>query len=275
MKSQKSAASRSPRLRFLPTPRDRLILESIYTHGRLTADQIRRLLFRKPHGELPSRQAVNARLRKLVDHAYLEPLVVNAGHGAGPYAYGIAARGLAALGLASAVRRRTSTRPVWHQLEVAEFRVRLQHALQARGGALAEWLGESSLRSLLVGRRGLPVSDALVHWRLPGREGTFLLEWDRGSESLAILVAKLERYAGYWRSRGHRELVPGLGLRPRLAVVVMTGERRDRLVRWLLERPAQRPSSTILVGLAERVLCAPLGRSWWRSDTTILETLYD
>src|SRR3990170_4300121 len=232
MKNQKSAVSRSPRLRFLPTPRDRLIFESVHTHGRLTADQIRRLLFRKPHGELPSRQAVNA------------------GHGAGPYAYGIAARGLAALGLASAVRRRTSTRPVWHQLEIAEFRVRLQHALQAHGGALAEWLGGGSLRSLLVGRRGLPVSDALVHWSLPGLEGTFLLEWDRGSESLAILVAKLERYAGYWRSRGHRELVPGLGLRPRLAVVVMTGERRDRLVRWLLERPAQRPSSTILVGLA-------------------------
>jgi hypothetical protein len=262
-------------LRFLPTPRDRLILEAVRTHGRLTADQIRRLLFIKPHGGLASRQATSARLRRLVDHSYLEPLVVNAGHGTGPYAYGIASQGLAVLGVAAAVRRRTSTRPVWHQLEVAEFRIALQRALQSREGALAEWLGESVLRSLLVGRRGLPVSDALVHWRLPGREGTFLLEWDRGSESLAVLAAKLGRYGGYWRSRGHRALIPGLGLKPRLAVVVRTEERRDRLVRWLLERPAQRPSSTILIGLAERVLRSPLGRSWWRSDTTTTQTLYD
>src|SRR5688572_4863844 len=88
MKNPRSAGRRS-NLRFLPTPRDRLILEAIRTHGRLRGEQIRRLFFRSPSGGLVSRQAVSARLNKLTSLCVLEVLVVNGGHGAGPYAYGL------------------------------------------------------------------------------------------------------------------------------------------------------------------------------------------
>src|SRR5712692_10091042 len=89
MSNLKSANRPSRQLRFLPTPRDRLILEAVRTHSRLTREQIRRLFFRRPDAALASPQSVNARLLKLVVLGYLEPVVVNAGHGSGPYAYGL------------------------------------------------------------------------------------------------------------------------------------------------------------------------------------------
>lgn len=164
---------------------------------------------------------------------------------------------------------------VWHSLEVAEFRIQLQDRLEAEGGALVEWIGEPALRSVLVGRGGWPIPDALVHWQLPGREGAFLLEWDRSSETLATVVLKLRRYANYWRQRGHKELVPGLGLRTRLAMVLVSRERRDRLIRWLLEHPSAALNSTILIGHAESIQANPLGPTWWRSDIGRLGTVTD
>ena len=262
---------RSARLRSLPTPRDHQIFEALRTHTRLTREQIRRLFFRHRNGGLTSVQAVNARLQKLVQHQFLEPLVVNGGRGAGPYAYGL---GKSAKDLIRAVSRHGSLGPVRHYLEIAEFRVRLQEALEGGGGEVVEWLGETQLRSL-VRQRCWPVPDALVHWRLEAWEGTFLLEWDRGSESLAVLTAKIARYGAYWRSRGHRQLVPGLGLRPRLAIVVPAVERAQRLIAWFESRPRQSFSGTLLIGLRDGVLAAPLGESWWRSDRSGIGRLQD
>jgi len=253
-------------LRFLPTPRDRLILETVRIHSRLTADQIRRLIFRKRDGSLVSTQAVNLRLRKLVSNLYLDPVVVDSGVGTGPYAYGLGLRGAGLFATPRAHRSRGSG-PVWHSLEIAEFRIRLQSALEAKDGVLVEWVGEAMLRSILIGRSGWPIPDALVHWRLAGKEGTFVLEWDRGSETLATVVLKLRRYSNYWRQRGHKELAPGLGLRTRLAIVLRTMERRDRLVRWLLEHSGLSLHTTILIGHADAIQANPLGPGWWRSDT--------
>ena len=274
MKSPKSATSRES-LRFLPTPRDRLILEAVRVHGRLTADQIRRIIFRKKDGSLVSTQAINFRLRKLVDKLYLNPVVVDSGVGTGPYAYGLGRRGAALFATAGPRRRREGVGSVWHSLEVAEFRISLQQALETKDGSLVEWVGEPMLRSILVGRTGWPIPDALVHWRLPGREGAFLLEWDRGSEALATVVLKLRRYANYWRQRGHKELVPGLGLRTRLAIVLGSTERRDRLIRWLLEHSGASLNTTIMLGYTESVQANPLGATWWRSDIKNVGALTD
>jgi hypothetical protein len=267
MKNPKSAAWRRRRARFLPTPRDRLILEAVRTHTRLTREHIRRLFFRKRPGGMASVQAVNARLQKLAASGYLEPVVVNAGHGAGPYAYALGPAGKALLLRLAAGQRRGHLGPVWHHLEIADFRVRLEESLRRQRGELVEWLGEAQVRALLLGRRGWPVPDALVHWRLQDKEGTFFLEWDRGSESLAVLTAKLVRYGHYWRARGHRELLPGLGLRPRLVLVLKSGDRSQRLARWLASRRQNHLGATVLLGVAEQVLREPLGEVWWRSDT--------
>ncbi len=201
--------------------------------------------------------------------------MVNAGHGAGPYAYGLGPVGRAMLGRTSVSRRTGGVGAVWHYLEIAEFRISLERALGERRGVLVEWLGEPVVRALLAGHRGWPVPDALVHWRLPRREGVFFLEWDRGSESLAVPTAKLRRYVSYWRARGHRELVPGLGLRPRLLVVLNSAERADRFVRWLIDRRPSRRPATILAGRASDVLADPLGERWWRSDSASAGTLYE
>ena len=75
-----------------------------------------------------------------------------------------------------------------------------------------------------------------------------------------------ERYASYWRSRGHRSLLPGLGLRPRLALVLRSEIRAERLVRWIQQRRAEPRAATVLIGVAEVILADLLGQAWWRSD---------
>ena len=136
--------------------------------------------------------------------------------------------------------------------------------LRKSGGELVEWLGEAALRSLFPGRRDWPIPDALVHWRLRNREGTFLLEWDRGTETVAVLTAKLARYFIFWERRGYREMLPGLGLRPRLAIVLASVERAARLQGWLGSQ-SHKWSGTIFLGVRQRVLNEPLGRTWWRN----------
>jgi len=229
----------------------------------MTGGQIRRLFFQRDDGGLATTQTVNTRLRRLVSHGYLDVVVVDKGRGSGPYAYGLGSRGSSLLG-EKLPRRRGAPGSVWHALELAEFRVRLEEALREADGKLVEWIGDTTLRSLLAGQRGWPVPDALVHWRLHGREGAFFLEWDRGTESLALLTAKLARYARYFEARGHRLVIPGLKLKPRLAVVV----RHAREWRVISDLEGARGLSRMTVALSsmDRVLLEPLADVWWRSD---------
>jgi hypothetical protein len=236
----------------------------VRTHGRLTGDQLRRLFFHHSDGRLVTVQAVNARLRKLVEAGLVDVVVVNRGQGSGPYAYGLGPTGRSLLQKLNAGQRGGTLGPIFHQLEIAEFRVRLQEDLGSQRGQLVEWLGEPALRALLRGQRGWPVPDAVVYWRLAGREGSFFLEWDRGSESLAILTMKLTKYRDYWRALGHRRLLPGLGLKPRLAIVVASDERRERLEQWLRRHPNL--GATVVIGTNDDVLDDPLGSVWWRAD---------
>ena len=229
----------------------------------MTGGQIRRLFFQRDDGGLATTQTVNTRLRRLVSHGYLDVVVVDKGRGSGPYAYGLGSLGSSLLG-EKLPRRRGAPGSVWHALELAGFRVRLEEALREADGELVEWIGDTTLRSLLAGQRGWPVPDALVHWRLRGREGAFLVEWDRGTESLPLLTAKLSRYASYFRALGHRRLIPGLRLKPRLAVVVRRA-REPRIVAFLQEARNLR-GITVAVGNVDGLLQDPLAAIWWRSD---------
>lgn len=264
-------SSRSTTTRFLPTPRDRRVLEALYTHTRLTGAQIRRLFFARAFGNLAAPQTVNARLRKLVDGGFVEALVLDGGRGSGPNAYGLTPRGAGLLGATGgAARGRPGS--AWHQVEVAEFRVRLEEELIVAGGQLLAWLGERELRAVGGKSRELPVPDGFCHWRLAGREGAFAVEWDRGTESLALLARKMARYELWWTRRRYRDLVPGLRLKPRLAVITTQPHAR-RLARHLAER--RNPiGGTVAVAPRDHALSHPLGIVWWRSDAQRLDALF-
>lgn len=156
----------------------------------------------------------------------------------------LAAAGFDALG----VRTRTPRGrlgPVRHHHDVAHVRSRWELSPRSHGGRIVEWLGESQLRAFIRGRDA-PVPDALVHWS--NRDGAFFLDLDRGTETLATLTAKLHKYAGFWRSRSHRQLPPGLSLRPRL-VILLGRARAHRLVNHFSRHSL---SSTALVGASSR-----------------------
>ena len=263
--NRKSASS--VRIRQLPTPRDQRVLTALRVHTHLTARHVRLLFFRKNGGHAAP-QVVNVRLRKLIDGGFITALRVDYGRGAGPYAYSLSLAGRALLGV-SARRGRPAASPVWHDIEVADFRVALEDGLHRRGGRLVEWIGEPQLRSL-IRQRDFPVPDGLVYWRMRDREGALLLEDDRGTEPLSALTTKLERYEAWFGKRGHRGLLPGLGLRPRLAIV-LPEKRAVRLIHVLHDRKI---SLTVFVGSRDSVLLQPLARIWWRSDRAELSGVF-
>ncbi|MCC6266692.1 MAG: replication-relaxation family protein [Dehalococcoidia bacterium] len=247
--------------RFTPTPRDLAILSSVRVHRRLTATQVRRLFFRGVDGSLAAPQTVHARLRRLIQLGYLDVLVVDGGRGAGPYAYGITVRGLHTVG--ASARPRGNPGPVLHDLQLAELRVNMQLGLEAHGGELVEWVGEGDLRSLLRGS-GAPRPDGLCHWRMGRQHGVVLFELDRGTEPFAALTQKLFRYRAWFRTGTHRELVTGLPLRPRVAVVAPKARAR-RLVAVLRSVRSQAGVGVFVAPLDDAVR-DPLGRRWWRRD---------
>lgn len=248
-----------PTTRFTPTPRDMAVLAAIRTHRRLTASQLSRLFFRGVDGRAVASQTVLARLRRLADLGYLDIVTLDRGRGSGPYAYGLTTRGLLSVG--APPRRRGHPGPIWHDLQVAELRVNLELGLKALGGSLVEWTGEGDLRGLLRAATA-PRPDGLAHWQLAHHEGVVLLEYDTGSEPFAALTIKLQRYAAWMRSGRHRDLVPGLALRPRLAFVAPRA-RAARLVAHLFAVPTL---PTVFVGVADDVVRTPLAKRWWRAD---------
>jgi hypothetical protein len=239
----------------------------------LTGEQIRRLFFRTRDGEPASKQAVNARLRKLVEAGYLMAFVLDLGRGAGPNVYTLGPNARTAR---KRIPRsgRADSGSVWHDLEVADFRVCLQEDLEASGGELVEWLGEPALQAVMPQRSWL-VPDAFVHWRLPDREGAFMLEWDRGTESMPVLTKKILRYTDFWRTGSYRQAIPGLGLKPRLAVVLTSVARARRLISWLSELQTTTALPTTFIGMTADAAKRPLGESWWRSGTKALARIVD
>ncbi len=242
-----------------PTPRDLAIFAALRTHRRLLASQLRRLFFRGQDGYLATSQTVHGRLRRLIDLGYLDVVRLDRGRGSGPYAYGLTPRGLRSVGAPS--RRRGHPGPLWHDITVAELRLNLELGLADAGGELVEWVGEQDLRSLLHGVQA-PRPDGLAHWRLDGREGVVLFEVDAGTEGFALLTAKAQRYAAWLRSGRHRELVPGLQLRPRVAFIAP----RARAARLVVTLSARRNQTIVFVGVDTEVVPKPLDHRWWRND---------
>lgn len=73
------------------------------------------------------------------------------------------------------------------------------HARHTPGAELADWLTEAEATRWAD---GIVRPDAYGTWRQNGEAVEFFLEWDRGSETLGRLVAKLDGYERFESERG-------------------------------------------------------------------------
>jgi len=149
----------------------------------LTTGQLARLYFQKVTPD-----AVRKSLRRLVEAGYLvvhrEHQMAEALHGLGPKGKVL----LEAKGLAAEVTR-TPPRQIEHMVGINDLRV----AVEVSSTQVAYFFASWELPGLGWVHPVIP--DAVVGLRLPERR-TFLVEYDRGTETLPTLVGKLRGYEG-------------------------------------------------------------------------------
>lgn len=286
MPSRKSARGTAPPL---PTPRDREIMATLYKHGRMTREHIRRLFFARGVGEQASIQAVCRRLKKLTERGYLARVAIPVAKGSGPYVYGLGKLGAAVVSREAKVTGRVavmdlskpeSLATLSHDLERVDFYIALKTALEELGGGILSWLGEREAAYSFAwkGRKVSISPDAYCLWALGDEEGAFFLEWDRGTESLAAFGLKLSRYGHYFRLKAYQDHLGETGIRPRLLVVASDERREGKLIDWLARRQARNELSslpTVLFSTQPRVKGDILGHMWKRSDELTFVRLAD
>jgi hypothetical protein len=262
------------------------IIYAVCQHGALTREQIRHLFFRKAEG-LGSVQTACRRLKVLVERGYLHRVRIPTRMGSGPYVYFPGAQAEIALSKDEAMlargRRRVrihSATEVAHSLETTNFYVRLNEDLQERGGHIIVWLSERQAHYILPGSsRSLPLTpDAYCLWTLCREEGSFFLEWDRGTESMIRIAEKLARYEVYYRTRAYHDHLGEIGLRPRLLFVVPDERRKGKLTGWVarrLNKGEWASLPTILVATRDEANADPLGSVWRRPDSSGAVRLVD
>ena len=195
------------------TERDKSLVVKCGLCRWLTTTQIQRLYF--PRATL---NAVQKRLRKLTEAGYLrthrDGLLSEALHAPGPKGRLI----LEEKGLACAGGNEVS-RQIPHLVGVNDIRIAVETGTVPVAYFFAHWQLAS------VGWAHPVVPDAVFAVRLPGR-GNFAVEYDRATESLPVLVAKLRTY---------EEGLPGF---PFEAVVIITerDRRMDTLSREVRKR---------------------------------------
>jgi len=240
----------------------------------MTRDQIQRLYFRRD-GKVTSVQAACRRLTILTERGYLTRVRLPVTRGSGPYVYQPGKAAIVVLdkderrllGPGRKGRRIESIAGLSHGLEVVDFHIALKEALESRGGRIVTWLGESEARYQFAwhGRRLLFNPDGYCLWALGMEEGSFFLEWDRGTESMTRFSQKITRYEAYYQLRAYHNHLGEMGLKPRLLIVTPDERREKKLVDWIarrLDRGEFAPLPTILVGARDLVFLDILGPIW-------------
>jgi len=283
MSSQKKSSSRHGPI---PTQRDLGIIYAVCQHGALTREQIRHLLFRKAEG-LGSVQTVCRRLKLLVERGYLHRLRIPTLMGSGPYVYFPGAQAGIALSKDETTlargRRRVrihSATELAHSLETTDFYVRFTEELLERGGHIIVWLSERQAHYMLPGSsRSLPFTpDAYCLWTLCREQGSFFLEWDRGTESMVRIAEKLARYETYYGLRAYRDHLGEMGIRPRILFVASDDRRKKKLIDWMarrLNKGEWASLPTILVATREYAHSQPLEPIWQVPGDTVPRRLVD
>jgi hypothetical protein len=258
------------------TPRDYEALAALSEHRILSADHLRRLVFRAAASK------VRRRLRALYDHHLIDRLrVVSApSQGIPPFFYTLTDEGGTVLGCQEAVRlshgiRRGSLQFLHHRHLLNEFYVALVEASRHRGFTVAQWQHEEALR--LVARDGLPgqperirhpelgevpfLPDAYCELQVSATEQfAYFVELDRATHSQRVWRDRAKLYAAYadprtglFRRRFGRETF-------RLLVITTPDyrrrSRRDNILRTIRETIG--PSDLFLATTFDRMAAGRL-----------------
>ncbi|MFL6136716.1 MAG: replication-relaxation family protein [Frankiaceae bacterium] len=187
-------------------------------------------------------------LRELTERGViirLERRVGGVERGSGSYCYVLARTGQRLLDRPGPAGRGRQRRP-WtpglpflrHSLAVTETYVRLVEAERRGACELLDWVGEPGCWRRFTAAGGPPAvlkPDALVRLALGDYVDAWFLEADRGTESPATLVRKLDAYRAYWTS-GREQATNGVF--PRILWLVPDAARAE-LVRELADQQPQ------------------------------------
>lgn len=130
----------------------------------------------------------------------------------------------ATIGAGERGRLQTLIRQFEHTVGANRFFLDCLAQSQAGGPSLREWqsVSETTIRFESNGVRRTIRPDGTGKVVHDGVERRFWLEWDRGTERIAVLLEKLDRYAAYYRSHTFSD-----GSAPQLLVVCPTPHRED------------------------------------------------
>jgi len=190
------------------TERDRWLVRLVGEHRVLTTGQLTVLGF-------ANLTTARHRLSVLVRLGLLRRFRPHPPTGSAPWHYVLGPVGAALLGVEDRDERKWAPQAradrqlglersprLGHMLGRNQFFVALAAHAREHGGELREWLNETQaavdlVRGLLVGGiwDRLPHPDGAGTWVEHGRQVSFLLEFDTGTEHLPVLVAKLDGYA--------------------------------------------------------------------------------
>ncbi|MFI6587434.1 replication-relaxation family protein [Embleya sp. NPDC050493] len=202
MSADEVALSRIQKLNVTLTDRDRLILSTLATHRMLTTPQIAELAFDSPvtarhrMQHLEALQAVH-RFRPRADRGSYPSHFVLAPAGAAVVAKDADQETKPAIRQARRDRELGLKSPsgLRHLLGVNGFHTALEaHARTHSDTEVERWLSEREMPEPGVySHRVRP--DAVLTWREGDARSTLALEYDTGTERLARLVDKIDRYA--------------------------------------------------------------------------------
>lgn len=250
------------------TDRDRYLVRMVGEHRVLTTGQLCALGF----GNLTT---ARHRLTVLAQLGVLRRFRPHRDDGSAPLHYLLGPVGAALLGAEDRDDRRWAPRVRTDRQLALERSQRLSHltganwffvALAARaragGGQLRIWLGEAEAAAyhdpfVTALHRGQgPRPDGLGCWAEDGREITFFLEHDTGTEHLPRLEAKLPSYARL------AEALARYGRASPVLLFAFPGPRREQSARAALASSADAPALRIATTAADPRLVCPAGPVW-------------
>jgi len=201
--------------RMILQNRDEEIILSVYENRFLRRDQIERLFF----GNTAS---CNQRLMKLYQNKYLDRLFQPVSFGSTQAVYGLDKRGADIVALELGVDRseihwkRRDNRVEFlfleHTLDIAEFRLSLEQAIQKdRTANILFWQREGKeLQDRVKDPKGnsnyLPINpDAFFGIRSQEGKSFYFVEIDMGTESNQRFRSKITAYKQYWKTKKYQE----------------------------------------------------------------------